>query len=192
MRGVRLLYLGLLPVLDMSLLVVLPSKSKPLSNQFAYRQRNQYPDGHLLFKSRDIRRSLIPLLYSLSLPPASMMVILRLAIWYAPHLLRGSLSTTALVYLFQVVHCAILFPLRTESLQPCYNITYMTAGGLEPPRQLASGCQDRYVCQFHHAVGENRGSAPAKLLLPPTPLQNIIKGVYLFVNIICGNYIRKC
>jgi len=42
----------------------------------------------------------------------------------------------------------------------CYNtITYksppvviMTAGGLEPPRQLASGCQDRYVCQFHHAV----------------------------------------
>ena len=36
-------------------------------------------------------------------------------------------------------------------LQSCYN-TIVTAGGLEPPRQLASGCQDRYVCQFHHAV----------------------------------------
>ena len=41
----------------------------------------------------------------------------------------------------------------------------LTAGGLEPPRQLASGCQDRHVCQFHHAVnsenleGEN---LPAK------------------------------
>lgn len=42
----------------------------------------------------------------------------------------------------------------------CYNTTYksppvviMTAGGLEPPRQLpASSCQDYCVCLLHHAV----------------------------------------
>ena len=45
----------------------------------------------------------------------------------------------------------IIASLRTATLQPCYNII-VTAGGLEPPWQLASGCQDRHVCQFHHAV----------------------------------------
>ena len=62
----------------------------------------------------------------------------------------------------------------------CYNNTYksppmvkMTAGGLEPPRQLpASSCQDYCVCQLHHAVrSENLegGSLPAET---PSKLPN--------------------
>jgi len=49
------------------------------------------------------------------------------------------------------------------TLHSCYNVfTYksppvviVALGGLEPPRQLASGCQDRYVCQFHHSAVES-------------------------------------
>ena len=103
-----MLYFGLLPVLVIILLVVLPSISRPLSNKSAYWQRKKYPDGHLLFMRRFISRSLTPLLYSLSLPPMSTIVILRLAIWYAPRLLFGNLSITVLVYLFQVPHRAIV------------------------------------------------------------------------------------
>lgn len=149
----------------MSRLVVSPSRSKPLLSQSAYRQRNQYPDGHLLPRIRVINRSLTPLLHSLSLPPVSTTVMLRLAIWYVPLRFLGSLSTAALVYLFQVVHCGIAGLLRTATLQPCYN-SIMTAGGLEPPRQLsASSCQDYCGCQLHHAVySENQegGSLPTQ------------------------------
>jgi hypothetical protein len=62
----------------------------------------------------------------------------------------------------------------------CYNITRsyksppmvkMTAGGLEPPRQLsASSAQSYCVCLLHHAVLKSGGSAPAKMLLPLTLL----------------------
>ncbi len=67
-----------------------------------------------------------------------------------------------------------------NTLQACYNtITYksppMGTGGFEPPRQLASGCQDRHVCQFHHTpISENRGAAPAKLHAPQFPLMTNI------------------
>ena len=154
-----MLYLGLLSVLVIIFLVVFPSISKLLSSQSAYRQRNQYPDGHLLAMIRAIRRSLTPLLHSLSLPPVSTMVMLRLAIWYAPLRFLGNLSTTVLVYLFQVVHCAIMHSFRTVSLQPCYN-SIVGTGGLEPPRQMtASSCQDYRACQLHHAPtsSENQG-----------------------------------
>jgi hypothetical protein len=171
-----LLYLGLLPVRFISRLVVSPSISKPLSSQPAYRQRNQYPDGHLLLRSRAINRSLTPLLYSLSLPPVSTIVRLRLAIWYAPRLLLGSLSISLLVYLFHVVHCAIMPSSSTEPLQLCYNIMYMTAGGLEPPRQLpASSFQSYRACLLHHAVSESGEGGLAKdCPSPKLPLLLII------------------
>ena len=177
-----MLYLGLLPVLVISLLVVLPSSSKPLSNKSAYWQRKKYPDGHLFCIRRDIRRPLTPPV-SLLLPPESTIVILRLAIWYVP-LLLGNLSITALVYLFQAVHCAILLPLRTKSLHLCYN-TIVTAGGFEPPRQLASGCQDRHVCQFHHAVrSENLVEGDSLPAQPSTKshLKNIPKHGHLSIG----------
>lgn len=59
----------------------------------------------------------------------------------------------------------------------CYNIIVtcklysLALGGFEPPRQLACGCQDRYVCQFHHsAITENQrgeSSSPANPLSSP-------------------------
>ena len=87
---------------------------------------------------------------------------------YAPASLGDffAVSSSKLYSLFRVSGIALLTSFRSfytrdwisgklaqsmRYLQPCYNIT-VTAGGLEPPRQLASGCQDRYVCQFHHAV----------------------------------------
>jgi hypothetical protein len=83
----------------------------------------------------------------------------------------------------------IFTSLQHEPLQACYNVTYMTAGRLELPRQLASGCQDRHVCHFHHAV-KSRGSTPAKLLLPPNPFdyKNITKHGHLssVTSVICG------
>ena len=71
----------------------------------------------------------------------------------------------------------------------CYNIsTYklppLALGGFEPPRQLANGCQDRYVCQFQHsAISENQGGGSS---LPANPLSNplnlIVKQVFYFVK----------
>ena len=57
----------------------------------------------------------------------------------------------------------------------CYNIfTYksppMALGRLELPRQLASGCQDRHVCQFHHSAVENRGGCSCQDATRPNPL----------------------
>lgn len=74
----------------------------------------------------------------------------------------------------------------------CYNnTTYksppmvrVTAGGLEPPRQLASGCQDRHVCQFHHAVSvENLGEEVYQTAPLPNPL---ILSIYLNMGICQG------
>ena len=66
----------------------------------------------------------------------------------------------------------------------CYNITYksppmvmMTAGGLEPPRQLpASRTQIYCACQLHHAVAESGEDELAKdFSSPPSPQ---LKGYY--------------
>ena len=187
------MYRDLLFVRFMSCLVVLPSISKPPSSQSAYRQRNQYPDGHLLASIRAIRRSLTPLLHSLSLPPVSTMVMLRLAIWYAPLRFLGNLSTTVLVYLFQVVHCGIVNLLRTASLQLCYN-SIVGLGGFEPPRQLASSCQDYHGCQLRHSPSaENlvEGSPPS----PPStesPCKRHYHNLYLLSSFVCWCFVSNC
>lgn len=59
----------------------------------------------------------------------------------------------------------VIPPFRFGYCSLCYNIVklytsppmvIMTAGGLEPPRQLpASSCQDYCGCQLHHAVAES-------------------------------------
>jgi len=146
------------PRLDLCLAAVLASKSSPLVNPSAYLQRKKYPVGCWLCINLSISRPRTPFI-SLSLLPFAILILFRAAISYSPRLF-GNLAITSLVNCFQVVHCAMLSSCKNNTLQLCYNIsTYkpppmvmMTAGGLEPPRQLASGCQDRYVCQFHHAV----------------------------------------
>jgi len=184
-RGVRLLYFGLLPVLVISLLVVLPSISRPLSNKSAYWQRKKYPDGHLLCMSRSISRPLTPL--SLSLPPESTIVILRLAIWYVPRLL-GTLSMTSLVYLFQVVQRAIPFSLRTVSLQPCYNS--MMAGGLEPPKAQGRRVPISVCMPFQHAVRFENLEGESLLANPPSklPYEKHIPDDTRLSSVICGKY----
>lgn len=71
----------------------------------------------------------------------------------------------------------------------CYNIsTYneppLGGGRFELPRRLADGCQDRYVCQFHHPPTiENWGECSAKMLLALNPLNHLIlKRVFYFVK----------
>lgn len=74
----------------------------------------------------------------------------------------------------------IISSLKSGICIMCYNtITYksppvviMTAGGLEPPRQLpASSCQDYCVCLLHHAVTESREGYLAKDCPSPKPPQ---------------------
>ena len=78
----------------------------------------------------------------------------------------------------------------------CYNniSTYKSppvgTGGLEPPRQLtANSFQSYRACLLHHVpISENRGTAPAKLLVPPNPLiNNNIPNVGYKSSAICGN-----
>lgn len=81
--------------------------------------------------------------------------------------------------------------LMPSLISMCYNIvTYklppLAARRFERLRQLASGCQDRHVCQFHHAAVKSGGSAPAKRLLPLTLSYKTIAQSNLFVNVICS------
>lgn len=99
----------------------------------------------------------------LLLLPLYMMALAALANWYAPSSCGTRLifSKVNLDHLFCIGMIHLLSPIW-------YNMgtTDLALGGLEPPRQLASGCQDRHVCQFHHSAVRSGGSAPAKMLLP--------------------------
>lgn len=85
----------------------------------------------------------------------------------------------------------------------CYNIsTYksppVTLGRLELPRQLASGCQDRHVCQFHHSAIEIGEGDLAKDCPSPNPPQfkdipqgDILSSMF-YCNIIIANIALIC
>jgi len=72
----------------------------------------------------------------------------------------------------------------------CYNnFTYespplVALGEFESPRQLASGCQDRHVCQFHHSAIKSSGEGSFDKGLPsPKPLLNLIILLKLVLSI---------
>lgn len=66
----------------------------------------------------------------------------------------------------------------------CYNVlAYVGGEGFEPSWLVADGCQDRYVCQFHHPpTTENWGECSTKMLLALNPLKLILATVFCFVK----------
>ena len=70
----------------------------------------------------------------------------------------------------------------------CYNVlAYVGGEGFEPSWLVADGCQDRYVCQFHHPpTTENWGECFRQDAAPPQPSQLNCKSCILLCQLICG------
>ncbi len=49
-------------------------------------------------------------------------------------------------------YCVMCYNVSTYKSPP---VVMVALGEFESPRQLASGCQDRHVCQFHHSANES-------------------------------------